>query len=86
MLNLGAMYANGHGIKRDMEEAARLTRMAAEAGDAQAMTNLGRMLYYGDGVETNYEESLEWFQKAAALGNEEAESWIKTAEAKVNKG
>ena len=44
-------------------------RMAAEAGNARAMTELGRRLYDGIGVERNVEESDEWYRRGAEAGD-----------------
>ena len=44
-------------------------RMAAEAGNAQAMTEVARRLWDGIGVETNTEESEIWYRRAADAGD-----------------
>ena len=41
--NLGAMYANGQGVRQDYAEAFRWFRQAAEQGYAKAQFNLGLM-------------------------------------------
>lgn len=44
-------------------------RMAAEAGNAQAMTEVARRLWDGIGVETSTEESEIWYRRAADAGD-----------------
>ena len=44
-------------------------RMAAEAGNAQAMTEVARRLWDGIGVETNTEESEKWYRRGAEAGD-----------------
>ena len=41
--NLGWMYENGRGVRRDRVEAVRWYRLAAEQGDADAETALDRL-------------------------------------------
>ena len=50
-LNLGVMYANGYGVKRDDAQAVRLYRLAAEQGNNGAMVNLSRMQQQGRGMK-----------------------------------
>lgn len=45
--NLGAMYAEGQGVRQDDTEAVRWFRQAADQGLAQAQFNLGAMYYKG---------------------------------------
>ena len=48
--NLGAMYANGQGVRQDYAEAFRWFRQAAEQGYVKAQYNLGVMYNNGQGV------------------------------------
>ena len=50
-------------------EALRRVKMAAEAGDADAMDSLGFYFATGRGVVKNPQRAFELFSKAAALGN-----------------
>jgi TPR repeat protein len=43
MNKLGAMYANGTGISKDLTQAIRWYRAAAAAGDAEAKATLSRL-------------------------------------------
>lgn len=47
-------------------------RMAAEAGNAQAITEVARRLYDGIGVEKNEPESDEWYKRGAEAGDPSA--------------
>ena len=47
MRNLGVLYANGQGVRRDMAEATRWLEKAAAIGDAAAMVGLGNMYVSG---------------------------------------
>lgn len=47
-------------------------RMAAEAGNAKAMTETARRLYDGIGVDKNENESDEWYRRGAEAGDPSA--------------
>lgn len=53
-------------------EAYRYCLMAAEAGDAEAMTEVGRRLYDGIGVKKDNEGSKVWYRRGAEAGNPHA--------------
>ncbi|MER9429859.1 tetratricopeptide repeat protein [Mesorhizobium sp. M0408] len=57
--------ADKHG---DYAEAAKLYRLAADQGHAQAQYNLGHMAGNGQGVPQNYAEAMKWFRLAADQG------------------
>ena len=69
--NLGAMYANGQGVRQDYAEAFRWFRQAAEQGYAKAQNNLGVMYANGRGVRQDLHLSKEWFGKACDGGVQE---------------
>ncbi|HGO7715521.1 TPA: tetratricopeptide repeat protein [Neisseria meningitidis] len=69
--NLGAMYAEGQGVRRDDAEAVRWYRQAAEQGLAQAQFNLGAMYYKGRGVRQDLVLAQEWLGKACQNGNQD---------------
>jgi len=60
--------AQSEGGARDYAEAARLYRLAAEAGHAEAQKNLGFLYVEGKGVPQDSVEAEKWFNKAAAQG------------------
>jgi TPR repeat protein len=71
------MYEDGAGVSKDLAEAARWYRKAADAGDARGMNNLGGMYEYGAGVSKNVAEAVRWYRKAADLGDEYAKAALK---------
>jgi hypothetical protein len=50
-------------------EAANVTRLGAEQGDAKAQYSLGHMYYHGQGVPQNYAEAVSWYRKSADQGD-----------------
>ncbi len=69
MVSLGALYAEGLGVRRDFQASFRWYAAAAALGDAGAMYNLGWLYSTGIGVIADYSEAARWYRKAAALGN-----------------
>ena len=66
--NLGEMYANGRGVKRNTAEAVKLFRSAAKLGNADAQGNLGAAYHNGEGVLQNHWEAYVWNSIAATNG------------------
>lgn len=66
--NLGVMYAQGLGIKKNEEEAVAWYKKAAAQGYSEAQSNLGLMYEFGRGVDVDYELAMKWYLKAAAQG------------------
>jgi len=62
---LGRVYDKN----RDLAEAYKLYRRAAENGYIQAMSNLGLMFKKGHGVSVNYREAAHWYHKAILGGS-----------------
>ena len=67
--NLGIMYENGRGVRKDDAEAVRWYRKAADQGHLEAQNNLGAMYEDGHGVPQDYVEAVRWYRKAAINGN-----------------
>jgi len=68
-LYLAQLYDGGEaGLPRNPVEARRLTALAADAGDVQAMHNLGVYLFRGEGGAQDLAGAAQWFRKAAAAG------------------
>jgi clan AA aspartic protease (TIGR02281 family) len=67
--NLGIMYANGHGVVQDDEEALKWYRLAAEQNDVDAQNNLGVMYLRGRGVPRDNVRAHMWFSLASAAPN-----------------
>ena len=66
--NLGGMYYNGKGVRKDYAQAVQWYRKAAEQGLAEAQFNLGLMYYNGQGVRQNLVIAKEWYGKACDNG------------------
>ena len=69
---MGACYASGTGVVRDMHAAANWFRKAADQGNAQAQYNLALCYERGEGVPADTATALSWYEKAAAQGNADA--------------
>lgn len=63
--NIGLMYENGRGAKRDFAAAKKWYGKAAEQNNAEAQVNLGLLLLRNQPGANEYEEAKKWFQKAA---------------------
>jgi hypothetical protein len=71
--NLGLCYITGTGVGRNLAEAARLFRLAADHGCAGAQHNLAVCYNHGNGVATNRVEALRLYRLAANQGNADAQ-------------
>ena len=64
--NLGVMYENGKGVRRDIDQALKWYRLAASQGYAGAQNNLAMMYAIGRVVPRNPVRAYMWFSLAAA--------------------
>lgn len=71
--HLGWFYANGHGLKVDIEKAVYWWSRAAEQGHADSQYALAVAYSAGDGMEPDPEKAVHWLLKAAHQGNEDAQ-------------
>lgn len=69
--NLGYHFHFGIGVSADYDLAIHWYTLAANAGDACAMTNLGKIFTEKDGPKWDGPKGIEWFEKAVAKG----ETW-----------
>lgn len=69
LYEVGARYADGIGVPRDLTEAAIWLERAAEAGLAVAQHRLAAMYEAGLGVDENRPIALQWYTAAAEQGN-----------------
>lgn len=69
---LGAMYASGEGVRRDLRQALYWQEKAAARGHVRAQYNLGVMYSRGMGTAQNLVAAAKWFQAAADQGLPEA--------------
>ena len=67
--NLALCYDAGQGTPKNSVEAARLYKIAAEMGDADAQFNYGLRLQRGEGVLCNPVEAFTWLKRAADAGD-----------------
>lgn len=66
---LASFYYEGNGVPRQLEEALRWYRSAAESGHAGACNSVGRFYTLGMGVKKNPREALKWYAEGARRGN-----------------
>jgi TPR repeat protein len=66
------MYATGTGLSQSDQEAVRLFKMAAEAGDEDAQTSLALAYLLGKGVPKDLQQALFWSELAGNKGGETA--------------
>jgi hypothetical protein len=81
---IGYMYANGEGLRKDLNEARKLYRLSAEAGNAGAASLLGLMYAEGDGVPKDATEAYAWFNIASAKGDSLAKRELATLEGRMS--
>ncbi|HTZ70078.1 MAG TPA: tetratricopeptide repeat protein [Acetobacteraceae bacterium] len=70
MVNLGYMYARGHGTASDPAFALQLYRRAADAGDAEAMNAVG--FRYNFAPIPDLDQAIHWYCLAVLHGNSRA--------------
>ena len=66
---LGFMYMGGKGVEKNLKEALKWYRKAAENGNTQAQLNLSAMYTFGKVVEKDPVAAMKWLRKAAENGN-----------------
>jgi uncharacterized protein len=71
--DLGQLYANGWGVRRDFDIAVGWYSKAAEQGLAIAQYNLGVAYANGDGVPQDDREAGKWYRLAADQGDAAAQ-------------
>ena len=69
---VGYFYAQGLGVKRDLDKALLWTRRAAEHGDRDGQFNLGCFYEEGTVLARDMEQAALWYQRAARQGHTEA--------------
>jgi hypothetical protein len=73
--HLGALYANGRGVKFDLDEANHWLKKAADQNEFSAMTLLGWITIQQEDGESG-SRAMEWYQKAAEAGDVDAQCSI----------
>ena len=67
--NLGLMYKNGVGVKKDLNEAIGWFIIASDNGHMLAKYALGLSYYRGNGLSKNYQKAMNLFLDASYLGH-----------------
>lgn len=67
LYNLGLMYSEGRGVRRDFAEFERLMKLAAEAGHPAAQYNHGLM--HASPSVRDFSKALHWWWAGAAAGD-----------------
>ena len=62
---VGYFYYDGLGVEKDLEQALRWTRRAADHGDRDGQCNLAWFYEDAIGVERDMEQAVFWYRKAA---------------------
>lgn len=74
--NIGACFAEGLGVKRDLALALQWLTISAEAGDASGQRNLAALYFKGEGVEQSDETAMRWYRAAADGGDAPAQDML----------
>jgi len=80
---LARMYADGRGVEKNPEEAAKWFRKAAEKGIQDAQFRLGGLYERGEGVPQDLEYAYGWYRVSAHIGNPKAQAAIDSASEKL---
>jgi TPR repeat protein len=68
-VNLGYLYARGHGVRVNQLEALRLYELSAKGGSSEGMNALGFKYRYATGVPKDSGRAAYWFCEAVVRGN-----------------
>ena len=80
---LARMYADGRGVEKSPEEAAKWFRKAAEKGVQEAQFRLGGLYERGEGVPQDMEYAYGWYGVSAHIGNPHATAALESAKGKL---
>ncbi len=70
---IGLRYEHGTGVEKNLEQAAKWYRRAAEQGHTKAQFNLASLYEHGKGVEKNPGLAIKWYKAAAMKGEVETQ-------------
>jgi TPR repeat protein len=70
---LASFYRNGNGVKKDLKEAIRLYKLAADQNNAKAQFELGLIHDNGEGVVKDKIGAARLYQLSADQGNANAQ-------------
>jgi hypothetical protein len=66
---MGVVFYEGKGASRNLDQAIKWFRKAADSGHPTAMFNLGVAHWEGRGVKQNFSQAVDWWERAAELGD-----------------
>src|SRR5437764_10645808 len=78
--NIGACFAEGLEVERDLALALRWLTLSAESRDPVGQRNLAALYFKGDGVEQDYARAAELYRAASEAGDAPAQdmlSWMR---------
>ncbi|MES9831259.1 MAG: SH3 domain-containing protein [Candidatus Thiodiazotropha sp. DIVDIV] len=76
--HLGWLYANGNGLRVNIDKAIYWWKRAAAQGHREAMFALALAYTNGEGVKKDHRQAFEWYRKAASNGHGDAREIIKS--------
>jgi TPR repeat protein len=66
--NLGVLWEEGRGVKRDQQQAVKWFTLAAQHGDSRSQYRLGKMYEMGQGAEQDYSAAYMWYTLSSRGG------------------
>ena len=72
MCNLGILYSNGLGVKKDAYKAFNWFMKAADGNNISAFAKVANAYAFGEGVKQSYDQAAEWYRKGAEVGDAES--------------
>ena len=78
MYAIGTWRLHGFHLKKNLREAVRLLRLAADADVAYACFDLGVCYWKGEGVKQNWSKAAKYYLRAFLLGDRDAAEALET--------
>ncbi|MCU7834900.1 MAG: SEL1-like repeat protein [gamma proteobacterium symbiont of Taylorina sp.] len=86
MVDMGYLYYNGNGIKKDFSKAIELLQAAAEKKIMLAQYLMGKIYYSGGyGIDKDLSKAKKWFQEAVKSGSFDAKKYLMSIAVLKNK-
>ena len=74
--DLGLLYVEGKGIKKDLKLAFEWLSKSAEQGLSEAQCTFGYMYEIGEGIKQDSKLAVKWYILAAEQGNGVAQNYL----------
>ena len=74
--NLGSLYLNGQGVKKDEQKAFRFFQKGARKGDEAAKVNVAVLYAWGESVTHDKMKAYEYLKSALKAGKSEASGYL----------